>query len=304
MPHVLISGGSGYVGRFIVEEALYEGWDVTITGRSAPISGYFSQPVNFIKSELNHAADYSSLFNNIDYFIHCAFDHKAGLYRAGEGDDPKGFALKNLGGSAAMFKAAKAQGVKRAVFLSSRAVYGVQEPGCDLYEDMEPYPDTLYGKLKLELENIIRAMTSKDFYGVSLRVTGVYGPAGLGKSHKWASLFELYQRGVKIKPRAATEVHGEDVARAAILMLQAPREKMAGHHLFNVSDYIIDHRDILTPLKTKHNIAHPLPSAGERGHINAMNCDRIKNLGWRCAGPTKFDFTIDELVKEWVKAQL
>jgi len=303
MPHVLISGGTGYVGRFIVEEALYEGWDVTVTGRTAPTQDFFSQPVKFIEAPLDHQADYGGVFAGIDYFIHAAFDHKPGLYRAGEGDDPEGFALRNLGGSAAMVKAAKAQGVTRVVFLSSRAVYGTQEPGMDLYEHMTARPDTLYGKLKLELEQIIEKMTDDDFYGVSLRVTGVYGPAGKGKSHKWESLFELFSNGLKVKPRAATEVHGEDVARAAILALTTPTERMAGHHVFNVSDYIIDHRDILAPLQAKLKLTHPLPMAGERGQINAMNCDRLKHLGWRCAGPTKFGFTIEALVEAWVKGR-
>ena len=298
----VISGGTGFVGRFIVEECLNEGMDVTVLGRTEPEAGYFSRPVGFAKSELGMNINYLDVFDGADVFIHAAFDHIPGLYRGGEGDDPKGFAFKNLGGSAALFKQAKSSGVKRAIFLSSRAVYGRQEPGVDLYETDPPRPDTLYGKVKYEVEQILTKMSTPDFMGTSLRITGVYGPAGPGHLHKWEPLFETYLAGLPVTSRIATEVHGEDVARAVAQVLKGPADHVMGR-VINVSDMAIDHRDILGPLQSRSGSDHALPVGGDRSQLNAMNCDRLKRLEWRAGGPAKLSLTLDKMISQFLAAR-
>ncbi len=300
--HAIISGGTGYVGRFIVEELLSEGWDVTVLGRSRPEPGYFSRSVRFAASELGMNMNFQSLFETADCFIHAAFDHIPGLYRGGEGDDPKDFAFKNLGGTAALFKQAKTAGIGRTVFLSSRAVYGRQEAGTELYEVDEVFPDTLYGKVKYEAEKVLTSMSTPDFMGTSLRITGVYGPAGKGRSHKWENLFSDYLDGQTIAPRIATEVHGADVARAVSQVLKAPADHVMGR-VINVSDMTVDNRDILGPLKSRTNCQHILPEAGDRTQLNPMNCDRLKRLEWRAGGFAKLSLTLDKLITEFLSAR-
>jgi len=295
MRKAVISGGTGYVGRFIVEECLSEGMDVVVLGRTPPPRGFFNGRTEFFQSELGQNINHQSVFDGADYFIHAAFDHVPGKYRGGEGSDPKSFAFKNLGGSAALLKQAKSAGVKRAVFLSSRAVYGKQEPGVDLYEVDEPRPDTLYGKVKYEIEKILTQMSTPDFMGTSLRITGVYGPAGPGKSHKWIPLFKAYLAGQNIPPRVATEVHGEDVARAITQVLYGNADHVMGR-VINVSDMAIDRRDILAPLKSRTGSEYNLPEPGDRSQLNPMNCDRLKRLQWRAGGPAKLSLSLDKMI--------
>ena len=299
MKKAVISGGTGYVGRFIVEECLNEGMDVVVLGRTPPVRGYFSGRTEFFQSELGMNINYQDVFDGADYFIHAAFDHVPGRYRGGEGNDPKSFAFKNLGGSAALLKQAKSAGVKRAVFLSSRAVYGNQEPGVDLYETDPARPDTLYGKVKFEVENILTKMSSPDFMGTSLRITGVYGPAGPGKSHKWEPLFKAFLSGQPVPPRIATEVHGEDVARAVTQVLKAGPDHVLGR-ILNVSDMAIDRRDILGPIKAKTQSPHELPEAGDRSLLNPMNCDRLKRLEWRAGGFAKLSLSLDKMISSFL----
>ncbi|MBN9068341.1 MAG: NAD(P)-dependent oxidoreductase, partial [Rhizobiales bacterium] len=49
MTLALVSGGSGFVGRFIVERLLDEGMSVRITGRTRPADGFFSRSVEFFR---------------------------------------------------------------------------------------------------------------------------------------------------------------------------------------------------------------------------------------------------------------
>ena len=66
MPKAVISGGAGYVGRFIVEELLSDGYDVTILGRTPHAVNYFSAPVRFVQAELGLNFDYQPVLDGAD----------------------------------------------------------------------------------------------------------------------------------------------------------------------------------------------------------------------------------------------
>lgn len=276
---ILVTGGTGFVGRFIVEALLRRGEGVRVMGRTRPADGFFSAPVAFVQGSLDPDRDQSAAFEGVSAFVHAAFDHVPGRYRGGEGDDAAGFRRRNLDGSVALFEAAKRAGVGRVVFLSSRAVYGEQPPGADLSEATEPHPDTLYGEVKLAAERALTAMSDDGFRGTSLRVTGVYGPGATGRPHKWADLFDDYLAGRVVTPRRASEVHGVDVAAAVLLALDAPELPP----VLNVSDILLDRHDLLAIVQAATGSPHPLPPRSAEP-VNAMDCALLRALGWRPGG--------------------
>lgn len=278
----LVTGGAGYLGRFIVEDLLEGGWAVTVAGRTAPKDGSFSRPVAFRPLDLDPDADRAPLLAGMDALIHAALHHAPGRYRGGEGDDPKTFTRLNRDGSIALFKAAKAAGVKRCVFLSSRAVYGDWPAGTRLSEEMECRPDTLYGEVKRDAEAALASLADDSFVTASLRITGVYGASRTGGWHKWQELFEDYRAGRPIEPRAGTEVHGRDMAAAVRLMLTASPEEISGQ-AFNVSDLLVDRRDLLWLVKEETRTGHPLPERA-RSLPNIMEISKIEALGWKPGG--------------------
>lgn len=291
MSRILVTGGSGYVGRFIVERFLADGDEVTVFGRSAPPPGFYSKPVGFITGNLEPGAFSPARLAGFDAVVHAAFDHLPGRYRGGEGNDPDGFVRRNRDGSIALFAAAKQAGVARAAFLSTRAVYGPRTRATLLTEDMAARPDTLYGRVKLEAEEALAAMADAEFTPVVLRVTGVYGPAGPGRRHKWAGLFDDYLAGRKIEPRAGTEVHGDDVAAAICIALGR-----AAPALVNVSDLVVDRRDLLAIVQDATGSAHPLPEPADAAAINAMDCSRLRSLGWTPGGRPLLERTVRALL--------
>lgn len=282
---VLVTGGTGYAGRFIVEALLAAGHAVSVSGRSKPEDNFFSAPVDFLSGDLDADNASPALFEGCDGFVHAAFHHVAGKFRGGEGDDPQSFRRLNVDGSLALFEAARQAGVPRAVFLSSRAVYGTQPPGAALSEDTEPNPDTLYGEVKLAVERGIAAMADETFLPVSLRVTGIYGPAGPGRPHKWAGLFADFEAGKDIAPRVGTEVHGNDMAAAVRLMLEAdPDAIRTAGSLLNVSDILLDRHDLLADYARLTGCNGRVPERADASAYNAMDCRRLKQLGWRPRG--------------------
>jgi nucleoside-diphosphate-sugar epimerase len=291
----LVSGGTGFVGRFIVEDLLAAGYEVAVMGRTRPPDDFFSKPVRFLEGRLDPARDQSALLTGVDFLVHAAFDHLPGKYRAGEGSDAAGFQYRNQEGSIALFEAARTAGIKRAVFLSSRAVYGIQPAGAMLTEETPPHPDTLYGEVKLATEQQLWRMSADGFCGTSLRVTGVYGPAGSGHEHKWAGLFRDYLAGTPVGPRAGTEVHGRDVAAAVRLVLEAPAGMVCGQ-VFNVSDLVVDRRDLLSIVRDETGSPNRLPPLADHSRLNVMASEKIMTLGWRPGGAA--------LLTEFVRSQM
>ncbi|WP_438751920.1 NAD-dependent epimerase/dehydratase family protein [Pararhizobium sp. O133] len=296
MTRVLVSGGTGYAGRFIVEHLLASGYKVTVGGRTAPQPDFFSRNVPFVPLRLDPEADQIEAFDNIYYFVHAAFDHLPGKFRGGEGDDPDGFRRANLDGTVRLFETARDAGVRRCVFLSSRAAYGPQPLGTLLKEDMYGKPETLYGEVKLQAERSLLSLCDHGFVTASLRATGIYGPAGPGRRDKWASLFEDYLSGRPVPPRSGTEVHGDDVARAVRLMLEADAVRVNGE-TFNVSDVLTSNREILSVLQRVTDCPHPTPEGDDRA-INAMGCCKIGALGWMPGGKALLERTVAELAAD------
>lgn len=290
---VAVTGGTGLVGRFVVTGLAGAGHDVTVLSRTPPRPGALPPEVRHRPFVLGAADDLH--LGGLDALVHAALDHLPGRYRGGEGGDAAGFLSRNLGGTVALFEAAREAGVGRIVFLSSRAVYGDYPPGTVLTEDMAPRPDTLYGHVKREGEAALARMSGPGFAGVSLRVTGVYGPAGPGGRHKWADLFERFARGEAVEPRVSTEVHGDDVAAAVRLFLDGPVRT----GVWNVSDIVLDRTDLLAEFAAMTGVQGRLPPRAAASSVSAMATERLRALGWTPRGREGFSLALREMCCGW-----
>ena len=273
-----------------------EGHEVIVIGRTPPTPGFFSAPVGFVSGELGKNVDYQPVFEGAQNFVHAALDHIPGHYNRGEGRDKKGFALKNLAGTAALFKQAKKSGIARTLFLSDMTVYGSPLTGSHFYETDDTQPEGMYARVKAETEKILMAMTIPDYGGVSLRLSSVYGPTGPGRRHKWDGMFRGYLAGLPIEPKATCEIHGEDVARAVSSILDAEHIRVAGG-TFNAMDIVVDRADILAELKKVTGCSHQIPARFD-GEVSTMNCDKLKRLKWRTGGVVKLQMTLQRLLTE------
>ncbi|EDQ34372.1 Nucleoside-diphosphate-sugar epimerase [Hoeflea phototrophica DFL-43] len=290
----LVTGGTGLVGRYIVETLLDAGYDVTVAGRTPPADDLFPKPVSFRHATLDPDGIGEDLFTGIDAIVHAAFDHLPGRYRGGEGDDPEQFRRLNLDGSVKLFEAAKCAGVRRAVFLSSRAVYDGITPSTPLTEDLPLKPASLYGEIKLLGEQALAGLNGPDFITASLRLTGVYGAH---RPNKWDSLFADYLAGGPVPVRAGTEVHGRDAGHAVRLMLETDAEKVGGQS-FNVSDIVTDTHEILGPLKASRSDTPALPATAGKAEVAEMETGKIRKLGWRPGGWPLFEQTLKQLASQ------
>ncbi len=285
---VLVSGGGGLVGRYVVEALLAGGYDVIVGGRSPPTAGCFSRPVAYRFLSLDPERDPIDAFDDAYLFVHAAFDHQPGKYRGGEGDDPVRFRRLNLDGTVGLFDAARRAGVRRVVFMSSRAVYDGLAPGEPLVETAALRPTSLYGEVKLLAEQVLKDMSGPGFVGSSLRLTGVYGDL---RPNKWEGLLADYRAGRPVPVRAGSEVHGRDVGQAVRLMLESDAARVAGE-VFNVSDVVTDTHEILSTVKLATGCPQPLPQAVDKTLVAEMATDKIRALGWKPGGRSLLEDTV------------
>ncbi len=264
---IAVTGASGYLGHFVLNGLKRAGHDVLALSRQ-PCSSH-----DHVEYQLGDAPDIAGM----DAVVHCAFSHVPGKYRGGEGDDPDGFRMLNVDGSITLFQAAKAQGIDRLVFLSSRAVYGPRDG--ILREDTPCAPDTLYGQIKWEAEAALLGLADAGFHPTTLRATGIYGAAYPQGWHKWRGLFEDFEKGTTLAPRQGTEVHGDDMADAINLILTAKKPPK----IANLSDILLDRRDLLAEYANLRGQTRPLPEPATETP-NVMTCEVLRNMGWQPGG--------------------
>lgn len=298
MKMVAITGATGIVGRFVVERLAREGSGIRALVRPTSDRRELPPGVEWVVGGMTDSSALSDLVEGANAVVHCAYEHVPGRYRGGEGDDLPGFWRANLQGSLELMQKAVQAGVTRLVLMSSRAVFGQHSPpGSWVDDDTRPVPDTHYGACKLALEAHASAFAAVD--GVcfcSLRPTGVYGVTYPSERSKWLNLALKLVRGEPLQEsRLATEVHGQDVAAAAWILLNAPADVVGGR-AFNCSDLTVDTRDVMAALSARLGIRRELPPAATNPLRNRMRSAGLRNLGWQAGGEALLDNTIGELV--------
>lgn len=264
---IAFTGASGLVGRFLLRAFQAEGHEVeTLPGWR------LGQP-----AQLEGCAA----------LVHAAFAHVPGKYRGGEGDDPERFVALNRDGSLRLFEDAKTAGVGQVVFLSSRAVYDGLPAGTPLPDGIPVEPASLYGRVKAEAEAGLAALDAPGFATASLRATGVYGP---GESHKWTGLFADYLAGRPTASRVATELHGDDLAAAILLIL-----RNGARGAFNASDLLLDRHDLLAEVQRLTGCPHPPPPRAGNA-VSVMTCERLAALGWQPGGWDMLRVSLPEML--------
>jgi nucleoside-diphosphate-sugar epimerase len=277
---VAVTGATGRLGQFVVRDLLARGSRVRAWTRGKALP----PGVEPVSGELGDRASMRALCRGADVLVHLALAHVPGRYRGGEGGGPTGFVAVNLRGSFALLRAAREAAVERCVVLSSRAVLdGCAEGHHD--ETIATRPSTLYGHVKAALEAFVLAAGAE--WGVTaLRATGVYGVVAPADASKWFGLLAKAAAGrLPVGDRAATEVHGMDVADAIWRLATAPGT--AGQ-VFNCSDLVVRHSDVLRLAGIGGELA-PAPAPAV-----TLDTRRLEALGWRPGGERLLAATMAE----------
>lgn len=294
---VLITGATGFIGGFIVDEALRQDMEVWAAVRKNSSRKYLKDVrINFITLDLS---DESILENqlkghNFDYVIHAA-----GVTKCINKDD---FFKVNTNGTKNLVNAIISLNMplRRFVYISSLSVCGSireEQPYSEICESDIPHPNTAYGQSKLKSEEFLASLDG--FPYIILRPTGVYGPREKDYFMMAKSIKQHVDFAVGYKPQDITFIYVADLVQAIFLSLI---KGIVGHKYFlsdgNVyssrmfSDLI--HHELgdkwLLRIKAPVWLLRIVTFAGEyigriTGKITALNNDKyniMRQRNWRC----------------------
>lgn len=216
---ILITGASGFIGSFIVEEALKQGFETWAAVRKSSSKEYLQdERIHFIELNLSSKAQLIEQLrpHQFDYVVHAAGVTKC-LNKAD-------FRHINTEGTRNLVDALLdlQMPLKRFVFLSSLSVFGAikeQLPYDEIREDDTPKPNTEYGRSKLEAEKYIDSIGSRLPYTI-LRPTGVYGPREKDYFMMAKSIKQHIDFAVGYQRQDITFVYVTDVVQAVFLALE------------------------------------------------------------------------------------
>ena len=168
MKHILVTGGTGYIGSHTVLALLEAGFHPVIldnfsnssravVGRMQELSGELEIPL--VEADVRDTGALNEIFTrySIDAVIHFA-----GLKAVGESvSQPLEYYTNNLGSTFVLLEVMKQHGCFNLIFSSSATVYGAPV-SLPISEDHPLRATNPYGRTKLFIEEILRDMAISD----------------------------------------------------------------------------------------------------------------------------------------------
>jgi UDP-glucose 4-epimerase len=231
--HVLVTGGSGFIGRHVVHALQSRGDDVSVLDQQPFPGGGVTLVQGDVRdpSALDQAMDASR--NGVDAVVHLA----AVTSVLGSIEHPEETYAVNVAATAELLERARRGGVRRVLFASTNAVVGAAVADLNgrlIDEDAPLRPLTPYGATKAAAEMLLSGWGAAYGLGaVSLRLTNVYGPGMAGKDSFVPRLMRAAHGGQGVEvygdgAQARDYVYVGDVARAFLLLLDSSSGRTAG----------------------------------------------------------------------------
>ena len=289
---ILVTGGAGFIGSHLVDRLLKEGLEVIVLDNLS--SGYIknikrhigNKNFRFVKDDIRNQELINKLIKDVDVVFHLA----AIVSVPRSIKDPILTNEVNVNGTLNLLDAARRSNLKKFIFASSCAVYGIPE-SLPLKENSPLRPISPYGSSKLAAETYVQ--TFHKVYGlktVCLRYFNVYGPRQ--SKGKYSSVISRFLNALrKNKPlriygdgkQTRDFVHVYDVVEANLLALL--KEKAIGE-CFNIATgkpTSIENlaRKLMAISGKEAEIIHLKPRRGEIKHSFADISKAMEKLGYK-----------------------
>lgn len=272
MNKVLITGGAGFLGVHLARQLLKENFKVTLLDIATLDAKDLLGKVEFIKCDVRNTNKIKNIIRGFDYVVHAAaalpiLREKKIIYDI------------NINGTKNILEASLENKIKRLVFISTTAVYGVPKHLPEA-ETSPIDPIGFYGESKVAAEKLCLEYFKKGLSINILRPKSFLGPERLGVFELW---FEaIYSsKGVFILGNGNNKYQLLAVSDVVNAIIKALKSKVDGE-IFNIGanrfkTWNIDLQSVINHAKSKSKIIKlpTLPSQVLLGILETFNLSPI-----------------------------
>ena len=185
---IIITGGAGFIGKYLVNYLLDKGNTITIfdnfsNSEEKSLEYYIKSGVKIVNGDIRKFDEILKETEDQDVLIHLAakISVSQSILNPSETFDV------NVDGTKNVLEACKKNYVKKIIIASSAAVYGEGSSGMKLIESAKTNPISPYGKSKLKMEQEIEKNNKIDC--VILRFFNIFG---IGQTPEYAGVITKF----------------------------------------------------------------------------------------------------------------
>jgi len=210
---ILVTGGAGYFGSILTEQALARGDRVRVLDLNAPAP---RDGVDVVVGDVRDLDAVRAACDGVDVVLN-------NVAQVPLAKDRELFWSVNVGGTANVLVAARASGVHKVVHTSSSAIFGIPDAN-PVTESTPPKPLEAYGRAKAEAEALCREAAAS---GLDVSIVRPRTILGHGRLGIMAVLFELVDAGAPVFVMGSGDnryqlVHSDDLADAILRAATRP----------------------------------------------------------------------------------
>ena len=228
--NILVTGGSGFIGKYIVKELLSHGHEVRVLTRKK----MDSREYEVVRGDITDLKSMKKAVKGMDAIFHNA------AYAADWGKKDMIFRV-NVGGTENVASAAIEEGIDRIVYTSSAGVYGFPNSTEKINEDSPKKPLNAYQKSKLAAEQLL---FKKPLHVSAVRPPLVFGAGGHAAEVILSSMERNGLPYIGDGENFISIVHPADVARCLYLAFRKDEKGEA----FNVVSDVVRIKDFFETL--------------------------------------------------------
>jgi threonine 3-dehydrogenase len=306
----LVTGGTGFIGAYLVDQLLERGEDVVVMARS-PSTHWdnAARKPEFVRADISSWSEVMNVVKSQPF--DCVF-HMAAMLSLPSEANPWAAHQVNVTGTLNLLEAVRLVGSNKLVMASSVGTYGLDMESTTITDKTLQRPTTMYGSTKVYAELLGRFYRKKfntDFR--SLRIPSLVGPGirtrAIGQYNSWMIEHAAMDRPYECygpRDRGVALIYYKDIAAAFAVLADAPMSSIKTIN-YNVAGV----NKAVTPGDIEDSIRKRIPGAVitynpdpvVMAYFAAMHFDTLddsaarEEWGWQ----PKFN-TVDAMVADFI----
>ncbi len=196
---LLVTGGAGYIGSHFAALLQDRGVPYVVVDNLSRSNGTFVPTGKLVRADVG---DVEAIRDTVRRHNVTGVVHFAAFAAVGESVvDPGLYYENNVVQTCRLLTALRDSGVRRVVFSSTCATYGIPPEGKHLDETMDERPINPYGRSKLMIEHVMRDFAAA--YGMSFALLRYFNAAGSSETHDLYELHDPETHAIPLAIRAA-----------------------------------------------------------------------------------------------------